>query len=191
MHFYKLLKKLESKFGANPYTQQYGPCGTPGRSIHLSLDFVTHTEVYETAKTLLKEWAKFRYGVFDEYGFLGDSAYPSFYEDTQKNNKSYHRNLLTSCSYDKLGRKLDFLDDYPTNSCYLSYVDLNSPKSPKCDYDLKTHLLESSVMFGAKFINSIKFCDHQTHDPFMLTKQNALCNEKPVWSVLQNHPDFM
>lgn len=30
-------------------------------------------------KALIQEWAKYRYGVFDESGFVGDDLYPACY----------------------------------------------------------------------------------------------------------------
>ena len=32
-------------------------------------------------KVFVHEWAKFRYGVFEEYGYPGDDRYPMFYYD--------------------------------------------------------------------------------------------------------------
>ena len=33
------------------------------------------------------EWAHLRYGVFEEYGYPGDAAYPLFYYTTQENGE--------------------------------------------------------------------------------------------------------
>ena len=35
------------------------------------------------------EWAKLRYGVFEEYGFPGDANYPLFYADTEFTPSGY------------------------------------------------------------------------------------------------------
>ena len=32
-------------------------------------------------KVFVHEWAKYRYGVFEEYGYPGDDRYPMFYYD--------------------------------------------------------------------------------------------------------------
>ena len=32
-------------------------------------------------KVFVREWAKFRFGVFEEYGYPGDEQYPLFYWD--------------------------------------------------------------------------------------------------------------
>ena len=34
-----------------------------------------------TGKVFTHEWAKYRYGVFEEYGYPGDDRYPMFYYD--------------------------------------------------------------------------------------------------------------
>ena len=35
------------------------------------------------------EWAKLRYGVFEEYGFPGDENYPCFYLDSEFTQEGY------------------------------------------------------------------------------------------------------
>ena len=37
------------------------------------------TNLYFSGKVFVREWAKFRYGVFEEYGYPGDDRYPMFY----------------------------------------------------------------------------------------------------------------
>ena len=70
--------------GDEPYTQQSGRCGQPGDSMSLPYPFVTHVnysmiEFGHPAKLFVKEWAKLRYGIFDEFGFIGDAMYPNFF----------------------------------------------------------------------------------------------------------------
>ena len=71
--------------GRAPYTQHSEACGQPGDLILLPEIFLTDwnstlERFVSPAKTFVKEWAKYRYGVFDEHGFLGDSLYPNFYK---------------------------------------------------------------------------------------------------------------
>ena len=40
-----------------------------------------------SGKVLTHEWAHLRYGVFEEYGYPGDSAYPLFYYTTADNGE--------------------------------------------------------------------------------------------------------
>lgn len=45
------------------------------------------------ARLFVKEFAKYRYGVFDEQGYLNDPIYPMCYYDDQHNQAK-----LTGCS---------------------------------------------------------------------------------------------
>jgi hypothetical protein len=63
-------------YGARPYTQQSRGCGQPGDYTGLPFNFLTTwNNTWETfgdpAKLFVKEWAKLRYGIFDELGFAG------------------------------------------------------------------------------------------------------------------------
>ena len=67
-----------------PYTQHAQGCGRPGEVITLPEVLMTDwnstvARLGSPAKLLVKEWAKLRYGVFDEHGFRGDPLYPNHY----------------------------------------------------------------------------------------------------------------
>lgn len=72
-------------YGNAPYTLQTGPCGERGRYIHLTPTFLTELDNTTTLlygrpeKQFVHEWAHLRYGVFDEYGVIGDERYPPLY----------------------------------------------------------------------------------------------------------------
>lgn len=59
------------------WTQQSQGCGRPGDGIYSS--YRLFQEPRELGKELTKQWAKYRYGVFDEVGYAGDAVYPSCY----------------------------------------------------------------------------------------------------------------
>ena len=64
-------------------------CGQRGDSIQLPESFFTNwnrtvSSRGSPAKLFVKEWAKFRYGVFDEHGFADDPLYPNFYKVEDK-----------------------------------------------------------------------------------------------------------
>lgn len=59
------------------WTQQSRGCGRPGDAIHSS--YRLFQEPRDLGKELTKQWAKYRYGVFDEVGYAGDPVYPSCY----------------------------------------------------------------------------------------------------------------
>ncbi|KAG7163239.1 Calcium-activated chloride channel regulator 1-like 3 [Homarus americanus] len=67
-------------FKDNPWTQQPRRCGQPGDFIYFSHNFIlSNTSVKSSGKLLVHEWAKFRWGVFEEYGHPSDPIYPSTY----------------------------------------------------------------------------------------------------------------
>ncbi|XP_064112873.1 calcium-activated chloride channel regulator 1-like [Macrobrachium nipponense] len=68
-------------FGNNPWTQQPRGCGDPGEYIYFSHDFLSEEspKLGSQGSVLVHEWAKFRWGVFEEYGHVGDSIFPPAY----------------------------------------------------------------------------------------------------------------
>ena len=60
-----------SLYNNDPFTQQSSGCGQPGDYIRLPYSFVTNynSSFEDGTKQLVKEWAKFKYGIFDEMGF--------------------------------------------------------------------------------------------------------------------------
>ena len=65
--------ETHSIFGDAVWTQQSGGCGEQGDQIYASYSSVGRASF---GKELVREWAKFRYGVFDERGFAQDPVYP-------------------------------------------------------------------------------------------------------------------
>ncbi|CAB4068963.1 unnamed protein product [Lepeophtheirus salmonis] len=70
-----------------PRAEQFGSCGSMGYRIHVPKSFFDFAlfqdswELRDRGQTLLREWAKYRYGVFPENGFKGDPLYPHMYAD--------------------------------------------------------------------------------------------------------------
>lgn len=70
------------------YTQQSLGCGEPGDQIYLSYESLMQRDL-TIARSLVKEFAKYRYGVFDEQGYYNDPIYPMcFYDDQKKQTKA-------------------------------------------------------------------------------------------------------
>lgn len=69
----------------SPFTQQSLGCGQRGDFIQIPSNFLndlnaTRVRWGDPAKVFVQEWAKFRYGIFDEFGFAQDPLYPSFFK---------------------------------------------------------------------------------------------------------------
>jgi calcium-activated chloride channel regulator 4 len=72
-------------FGSAPYTEQSRGCGQPGDRLLLPQSFLAAWNATANAwgspgRLFVREWAKLRYGIFDEQGFAGDPLYPNFYK---------------------------------------------------------------------------------------------------------------
>ena len=65
--------------GETPFTQQSRGCGEPGDFISFPFQFLTKLDNSSSAKLMASEWAKLRYGIFDEFGFARDRFYPNFF----------------------------------------------------------------------------------------------------------------
>lgn len=63
------------------WTQQSGGCGEAGDQIYGSYTALRRDTI---GRELVREWAKYRYGIFDEIGFKNDPIYPKCYR-TDKN----------------------------------------------------------------------------------------------------------
>ena len=68
---------LVTSIPGSPYTVQYGQCGVGGEKIVLPYSMFYNTST--AARLLVAEWAKYRYGVYDEHGYPGSILYPNYY----------------------------------------------------------------------------------------------------------------
>lgn len=75
--------------GISTWTKQYGQCGENGDNIFINIKSLQEQSI-NFGKELVRNWAKYRYGVFDEHGFQNDVIYPKCYF-----NDSLH---ITGCS---------------------------------------------------------------------------------------------
>ncbi|KAK7079588.1 hypothetical protein SK128_019402 [Halocaridina rubra] len=83
-------------FGVRPWTQQSQGCGYSGDNIQLGGDLLraTTNNTYDhVAQLLMAEWAKYRWGVFEERGYPDDPLYPETYLDPVTNNPRPNRCL--------------------------------------------------------------------------------------------------
>ena len=83
----------------SPFTQQSRGCGLQGDFISFPYRFFTEWNrtwsVYgNPAKVFVHEWSKYRYGIFDEFGFAGDKLFPNYYK--------VHGEIVPTGSSDKM-----------------------------------------------------------------------------------------
>ena len=77
----------DSLFGSRPVARQFGQCGSRGRRLELPQRALAANQSVDAAagRAMLREWLKYRFGVFEEAGFEGDRIYPlKFVEGLQE-----------------------------------------------------------------------------------------------------------
>ncbi|CAL4216409.1 unnamed protein product, partial [Meganyctiphanes norvegica] len=75
-------------FGDRPWAQQSQGCGKSGDYIQIGgnlLQGTTNESYHQVAQQLLGEWAKFRWGVFDDCGYENDPLFPATFRDPSSN----------------------------------------------------------------------------------------------------------
>lgn len=181
-------------------TIQLAGCGKPGLQIQLSTKFMTDPSLRleEKSKILLANWVKYRYGVFDEHGFIGDSMYPLYWKTPGSPMEENEK--VTSCAAtDRHDRPLETIHTVnqtsngelcnlrinqatglpeDRNEC-IPFADLNS------NINVVTSLLSHPTLPKNKY-----FCTETSHNGKAPTKQNILCEGLSISQVVNRHPDF-
>ena len=169
--------------GDSPYTQQSKACGQPGDFMALPYEFLVRwNRTWETwgdpAKLFVHEWAKLRYGVFDEFGFNRDPLYPNHFK--------YNGQVLPTGTSDApvSGYWIDEGGgpgcDPETESCHFRPSGSNDRVTCSLGY---MHFLPSVKTFcgpGALYENVLA-----------PTKHNVLCRGRSALDVILSHPDFV
>ena len=165
-----------------PYTGHSLGCGQPGDRITIPEIFFTDwnstlDRFVSPAKTFVKEWAKFRYGVFDEHGFTGDTLYPNFYKVQGKFLPTGSSNLPVKgvwVSRDGAGE----CEDPSTGLC--QFVAQGENDEVTC-----------SLGFMPGLQSVVDWCGPgEVKIAMAPTKHNVLCSGRTAAEIIRSHPDF-
>lgn len=179
-------------YGDNVWTQQSRGCGERGDFIYLTAKSLIQARELGESRTMayrggpesrseinkanfvslagnaiVREWAKYRYGIFDELGYESDAVYPQCFHGANE------RPQVTGCSdkpIENVCSSGELVGEY--NASRLVHPDATK-----------------SILF-ATTDRVTKFCDEKTHDAFAPTKQNLICNRRSATEVIMSHPDF-
>ncbi|XP_076809993.1 calcium-activated chloride channel regulator 3A-1-like [Clavelina lepadiformis] len=189
-----LVASANPKHGDEPYTMQYGECGEPGEYIHITPDFILNDDVIENygpkGKTMIHEWAHFRWGVFDESATEG---YDPFYYASESQNPE-----ATRCPVSLKGTNVVILNDNGTRDCQYN-GDTNWLPEDGCVFIVDSEQPESlnaSLMSHQYLDQVLAFCHSDESDPVNLhnheapNEHNRLCNQRSVWDVMLSSIDF-
>ncbi|XP_042861518.1 calcium-activated chloride channel regulator 1-like [Penaeus japonicus] len=182
-------------YGNQPYTDQPGGCGIPGRYIHLTPEYLT--DDVEAGwwgprnKTLVHEWAKLRWGVFDEIGYPHDPTFPLFYWDTQITVDGIEEVVIPNyCSNQRLSGELKDIVSKGQCTTTNGFPDENCRFLPDEDQEA------TSSLMGYYYIKSIvEFCDTASnelfsHNALAPNRHNLMCQGRSVWDIMGQHSDF-
>ncbi|XP_050731210.1 calcium-activated chloride channel regulator 1-like [Eriocheir sinensis] len=171
-----------------PYTVQSGGCGDPGQYIHLTPDYLLNNEEAwwygPRGKAVLLEWAKYRWGVFDELGYPGDPLFPLFH--TAKEGRVFP----THCANQLVrGRMIDKKGRTACGVTRTGAPDKDCRFVPYSEQSATSSLLSYPLLKSDQLVD---FCGGtgREHDPDAPTKQNAFCDKRPAWDIIGAHADF-
>ncbi|KAK7086992.1 hypothetical protein SK128_026654 [Halocaridina rubra] len=177
----------EGRHNSAPMTIPGGGCGIPGANMEVPLDYVTEQVVQamygETGRVMAAEWLKYRYGVYEEHGYPGDSLYPHAYLDVSSN-----QTRPTGCTNHEV------LEGTWKNSngqpCDVTTED--GGLDPGCRFTIDDTTSDYSIMYitHTSIPGVTHVCDAATHDPAIPTRHNILCNGKSIWDIIMQHADF-
>ncbi|KFM72670.1 Calcium-activated chloride channel regulator 2, partial [Stegodyphus mimosarum] len=156
----------------NPYTIQHAGCGKQGLRIHIPSKFLTSTKSSK-AKALVREWAHYRYGIFDENGYPDDELFPTCYKIP--GSDIIH---VTSCTNEKA------VYDFRINS-QVKEDNISATCNPIPVRGRNDHI-QSSLMDKMEFPKVTHFCDDEDypHNRNTPSKHNAFCKEQSTWKII-------
>ena len=104
-----------------------------------------------TGKVFVREWARLRYGVFEEHGYTGEvTSFPMFYRSSSASQNNKEPLVPNVCSEAEVG---DFGIDY---GCHID------PQTGLYDSDCSYTLMDrfkpsSSIMSDTRILSSVCF----------------------------------
>ncbi|ESO89264.1 hypothetical protein LOTGIDRAFT_229149 [Lottia gigantea] len=189
-----------SELGRPPEKRSYSGCGSPGIRINLTPDVFNLTKYLinridtlgPRGLFLVHQWARFRWGVFEEYALPGEKE---FYISPTTGNIEGVR-----CNINQRGMNFYYVNKDDAQPFYCRSNDLTKADKhfpDKCHFYTypSQHRASASIMSvprtGVKF-----FCNDNDSDASKIhnyeapNKQNRLCGQRSTWSVIQDSPDF-
>ena len=165
-----------------PHTQHSQGCGQAGEVITIPETFLsdwnsTLAAVTSPAKVFVKEWAKLRYGVFDEHGYSGDKLYPNYYK--------VQGQFLHSGTSDS-GIKGIWVTEDGAAEC-------EDPASGLCVFSPQgeNDLVTCSLGNIPQLASVSRWCGrNEVKRPSPPTKHNILCGSKTAAEIISKHRDF-
>ena len=179
-------------------TVQYGQCGVGGEKIILSQDIFLTLNTSTAARLVVAEWAKYRYGVYDEHGYPGSVLYPNYYISHGNIYPTGTTNALLTGSWvyknssslcDPTAEQCYFRPEGPNThiTCSLGYVPLLPTVIGWCTQDQARHEVgpgKHAVLCGGRSVPDVIF----EHQDFKTRTQRSVRqnnNLAPVFDIVR------
>ncbi|KAG1657273.1 Calcium-activated chloride channel regulator 1 [Nymphon striatum] len=132
-------------------------------------------------KEMIHQWAHLRFGVFDEFGYVGDELYPPFYLNETAES------VPTGCS--NIPVVGDIFKTGTDDTCGETIEEEHCSFIPS---ETENENVKSSLMYLANLPNVSSFCGHKQfhHIVEAPTKHNFLCDYKSIWNILESSDDY-
>ncbi|XP_078324949.1 calcium-activated chloride channel regulator 1-like isoform X1 [Crassostrea virginica] len=179
---------------SSPRTRSYAGCGHSGIHIQLRTDVLLNNNhpliQHKPEKYIVHEFAKYWYGVFEEYPNPGENQ---FYFST-----TFGRADPVRCSIGLIGRIMQKTSS-GIQLCGYDSVDPETGEFPEgcVYYPYPSHNRGTASMMDHSYIQEIQdFCDddhtqgHYSHNVEPPNRHNRLCSHRSTWDVISNTPDF-
>ncbi|XP_052719266.1 calcium-activated chloride channel regulator 3A-1-like isoform X3 [Crassostrea angulata] len=172
------------------HTRMYAGCGHQGFHTQLLTDIFSNSHPLvqrSPEKFIVHEFAKLRYGVFEEFSSPGENQ---FYFST-----TYGRLDPVRCTVGLRG-----IIKNAQGYCLFSSIDPESGEFPAgCAYiPYPFRANGTASMMDHQYVREIKdFCDddqtpgHFSHNVEPPNRQNRLCSHRSTWDIISNTPDFL
>lgn len=131
----------------------------------------------DLSKVFLNEFAKYRYGIFDEFGFPNDNLYPNYF---------IHNGEILPTGTTNVNVRGMWISDRKKRNC--------DPTKETCHFipTGKNDAVTCSLGYLPFLPNVNRWCDAESikKRPLAPTKHNVLCGGKSAQEVILSHGDF-
>ena len=187
--------------GHRPEAQQSAGCGKPGDYIALP-----HTALLTAAgggsgrnftlaeaRHFVHQWAKYRYGIFDETGFDGDAVYPAYYKHNGQILPTVTHNGDLAGVWLRNGEPCDpTTEPHSQNVNNNSSMEENGSRLPSCRFETTSSNddVTCSLGQGLNLPAASRYCSGNATALLLPTKQTVLCDGRSALEVIMAHRDF-
>nr|DBA17898.1 TPA: hypothetical protein GDO54_016209 [Pyxicephalus adspersus] len=171
--------------GDSPYTRQYGGCREQGQFIHLTPNFLLNEDLISVygprGKLFVREWARLRWGVFEEY-----NTEQPFYISPNLQVEATRCSVNISGIYRVLEHEQD---SCLTKTCN---IDPNTGLYEQgCTFfPERNQIAAESIMYFPGLHSISEFCTENTHSMEAPTMQNRMCDCHSTWDIIKNSSDI-